>query len=377
MTHTLFTRFRSLCCLLMATLGLLFSAPAAAQDTLVAGTWYTVGINGAGTPLVRCSGCSPSNNPTSIDVPTAPWIITVAAGQQLHVVDAWTSSDQFELFINGVSLGTTSAPTVGGSCLGDLGCAMADPRYSQGTFTLPAGTHTLTGRQVAGTGGAAYFTVTSTAVPGVAPTLSGAMAQGQVAQAYSFTPTLGPVNVQLPVTFSALGALPPGMALNTSTGEVSGTPTQAGTFSFSLRASNAAGTSDLALTWVVVAPAPAAPSLSGSTGNGVVGQAYSFTPTVGPANVQLPITFSVLGALPPGMALNTSTGELSGTPTQAGTFSFSLQASNAVGTSTLALTWVVTAAVAVPTLQAWGLIALSLLAAGLGRQRLRAHRRAA
>ena len=155
MTHALVNRLRSLSHLFMVTLGLLLGTSAAAQDTLVAGTWYAVGFDGPGTALSPCAGCQPSTNPSSVAVPAAPWTITVAAGQQLVMVDAWRSGDQFQLFSNGATLGTTSAPTSGGDCGSDLTCAMGDARFSQGSFVLSAGTHTLTGLQVAGEWGAA------------------------------------------------------------------------------------------------------------------------------------------------------------------------------------------------------------------------------
>ena len=63
-----------------------------------------------------------------------------------------------------------------------------------------------------------------------------------------------------PVTFSLLsGSLPPGLSLSTLTGaegEISGTPTTAGTYSFTLRASNAFGTADNSFS-ITISAAPA------------------------------------------------------------------------------------------------------------------------
>ncbi len=121
--------------------------------------------------------------------------------------------------------------------------------------------------------------------------------------------------------------------------------------------------------------------LSGTAPAGVVGQPYAgFTPTLGPADVTQPLTYAVTGALPPGLTLDTNTGAISGTPTAAGSYDFSMTATNAAGTSApLALTIVVTApppppaaqVTPVPTLGEWGMIGLSGLLALFGLRRAR------
>ena len=68
-------------------------------------------------------------------------------------------------------------------------------------------------------------------------------------------------------------------------------------------------------------PAPAA---------GVVGTAYSTTFTA--KGTPAPSFAIVAGSLPPGLTFNPTTGVLSGTPTQAGSYTFTLTASNGVGT---------------------------------------------
>lgn len=182
---------------------------------------------------------------------------------RLLVVDGFSSGDQFELSSNGNSLGITSVPSTGANCVSDITCALGDTRFSQGSFPLSPGTNTLTGTTVLSPlgGGAGFFTISSQPAQAQAPSLSGAMAAGQVNQAYSFTPTLGPAGVSMPVTFAVIGTLPPGMALSPTTGTVSGTPTQAGTFTFTLLATNAVGSDDLPLSWVVAPLAVPVPTL--------------------------------------------------------------------------------------------------------------------
>ena len=60
--------------------------------------------------------------------------------------------------------------------------------------------------------------------------------------------------------------------------------------------------------------------------NGTVGTAYSATLTSSGAT-----SFTAIN-LPPGLSLNSATGQISGTPTTAGTFTFYAYASNAAGT---------------------------------------------
>lgn len=141
-----------------------------------------------------------------------------------------------------------------------------------------------------------------------------------------------------PITWSVIsGALPAGMSLSGST--ISGTPTGYGVSSFTVRATNASGTDDQALTLTVneagTVPVIATPSLA----VGQVGTAYSGTVT---ATGTAPITWSVIsGALPDGLALNASSGAITGTPTTEQLRSATLCATNAAGTDEYAVTMMV------------------------------------
>ena len=87
--------------------------------------------------------------------------------------------------------------------------------------------------------------------------------------------------------------------------------------------------------------AAAAPTITTDTlPNGKVGEAYSHTLT---ADGTTPITWSVSGsALPEGLTLNETTGEISGTPTAEGTAKFTVKAENSAGSDTKELSITIT-----------------------------------
>jgi hypothetical protein len=75
-------------------------------------------------------------------------------------------------------------------------------------------------------------------------------------------------------------------------------------------------------------PLPVAQNLPG----GVIGTAYSETVTVSQSPAQPPYMFAVIsGSLPAGLGLNGATGVISGTPTTAATYSFTIPLTDANG----------------------------------------------
>jgi hypothetical protein len=111
-------------------------------------------------------------------------------------------------------------------------------------------------------------------------------------------------------------------------GVISGAPTAAGTFNFTVKATNATGSDTQALS-ITITATPVAPAITtDSLAGGTVGTAYS-QPLA--ATGSAPITWSMAdGSLPGGLTLSSS-GVISGTPTAAGTFNFTVKAEN--GTS--------------------------------------------
>lgn len=109
------------------------------------------------------------------------------------------------------------------------------------------------------------------------------------------------------------GALPPGLNLDASSGTVSGTATSTGPFTFTLRVTDTIPQFDEQnVTIAINSPAP--PSITTSSlPTGTVNQPYSNTQLTATGGAQ-PYSWSVSPALPNGLALNPSSGVISGTP---------------------------------------------------------------
>ncbi len=149
-------------------------------------------------------------------------------------------------------------------------------------------------------------------------------AKAQTAYSTSLTATGGTA----PYTWSvASGALPVGLSLSSSSGQISGTPSQAGSSSFTVQVTDSSSPAQTATEQLSITVAAAATPLqitSGPIPSGQVGSAYSTTLTA--TGGVAPYTWGISsGSLPAGLNLNASTGQIGGTPTQSGSYSFVVQ----------------------------------------------------
>jgi hypothetical protein len=132
-----------------------------------------------------------------------------------------------------------------------------------------------------------------------------------------------------PVSWSESGALPPGMSLNAA-GQLLGTPVTAGTYPFTVAAidsssppRNATGMVSLQISDSLTVISTTSLPPSGTATYPYAG--YTFTVASGGSP---PFTWKVTaGALPPGLTLG-SDGSLSGTPTSAGSYTFTVSATD-------------------------------------------------
>ena len=134
------------------------------------------------------------------------------------------------------------------------------------------------------------------------------------------------------------GILPAGLSLDPATGVISGTPTQAGPFTFTVRARDSTGQTASKSFNLAVNPAALAIATASPLPNGTLGAAYSqgLQATGGTP----PYSWSLSsGSLPEGLALDANQGRLSGTPTATGSATFTVQVTdNARRTSTKSFT---------------------------------------
>ncbi len=152
----------------------------------------------------------------------------------------------------------------------------------------------------------------------------GSLPDGPAATAYSLA--LGASGGEAPYAYEVTGgSLPPGLALS-SGGTLSGTPTVTGTWNFTVTATDVnvcQGSQAYSLTIICPVITLSPPVLPG----GILGLPYSQR-IAGLGGVG-PYAFAVTGgSLPPGLALSPD-GTLSGTPTNAGSWSLTIQATDA------------------------------------------------
>lgn len=156
---------------------------------------------------------------------------------------------------------------------------------------------------------------------------SAATSSGVEGTAYTFTVTVDTDLSIGPYTFHATG-LPAGLSINASTGVISGTPTGHGVASVSIWATNDNGESVAqGHTLTVTQPVPVITSGNSATRRAGVPLSFQVVAT------QSPSSYAATG-LPAGLSLHPSTGLLSGTVPDAGTYTFSITASNTGGSST-------------------------------------------
>lgn len=147
----------------------------------------------------------------------------------------------------------------------------------------------------------------------------------------SYGQTLAATGGTAPLTWSiADGDLPDGISLDTSTGELSGVPTTAGTATFTVAVTDQNGSTAQQQLSIVIA---AAPVITTSTLNSVTASA-GYSQQLAATGGQAPLTWGIdAGALPDGLSLNAATGEITGTPTVPGPFTFTVSATDANGIS--------------------------------------------
>jgi Putative Ig domain len=204
-----------------------------------------------------------------------------------------------------------------------------------GTGNLAAGARVIVGTFPTGTSSTTSNTNFGLAeianVPSITSVLPGAVLSTSYSQTFAATGGMGPY------TYSVSGgALPDGLTLSTG-GVLSGTPTSAGSFTFSIQAQDTLMANGTRSYTFIVASTALAITTSATLPAGTQGGEYSQTlaGSGGTAGYTWTVTS---GSLPGGISLS-SAGLLSGTPTTPSNSSFTVRLADSGGlTSSLAMT---------------------------------------
>ena len=290
--------------------------------TLNTSTGYLSGtITAAGSYPVTISATNASGmssatltlNITPVPAPALPVIISAAgatgvAGSPFsYAVQA--SGTPTSYAATGVPAGLTFNTSTG---------VLTGTPTTAGTYPL-----TVSATNVTGIGLAVVRLVVAASASGPPVVTSAAGVVGLLKEPFNYFLT-----TNSPTTNYTAGNIPTGLSLNSTTGQISGTPTQAAAFTMPISATNAAGTTQVTLTFPVINPSFAV-FTSPAAISAVVGQSFTTTLTSSSTSVYS----SAASPLPPGLTLNASTGVISGSPTTVGSYPATITQSGSAGTA--------------------------------------------
>lgn len=161
--------------------------------------------------------------------------------------------------------------------------------------------------------------------------INAALPDGTALETYPTT-TVTASGGQGSYTYSAVG-LPAGLSIDATTGKITGTPTQPGTYSVAVTVTDAAGATAVSNHNVTIGVAPldmtaTLPQIA------IIGEPYTSNPPTVSGGIP-PYSFTAVG-LPDGLSIDPSTGVVSGTPTTPGdsTVTIILTVNDGTGQST-------------------------------------------
>ena len=262
----------------------------------------SLNISGSGIESISVAGTSlvvsPANIPQGhVGVPYAPVAFSVSGGVPPYVLTLTHAVPPGMAFDPNTRV-LSGTPTTGGSYSIDFDASDQAGDFGGGSALLP--------------------------VPDIVPLTQ---PDGVIG-----TPYLGGFNAfaftVINPTLSVSGVLPPGVLFSSvgGSGQLSGTPTVAGTFTFTASALGGGLTATRVYSITILSSPPI--QIGGVQG-GTVGVPYNQTIPIFYATPPLTVTLTS-GTVPPGLTLSTS-GVLSGTPTQYGQFGLTLSVVDSTG----------------------------------------------
>ncbi|AIY41596.1 Fibronectin type III domain protein [Collimonas arenae] len=276
----------------------------------------TAGTSSPATVTVTVS------SPTLTITPSGSWSVTDGGSYSQTLTWAGGAAPYSGITVTGLPAGLSVTAT------SSTGATISGTPTAVGSFTVTASatdSSTGTGPFTKSQG----FTLT-VAAPTVSLTPPGPTLTPSYGSAFSqaFTASGGVA----PYAYVLTGSLPSGLSWNAATATLSGTPTQSGSFPISVSATDhSTGTGapfSTSVNYTLTVSAPTIAISPVSAPGGAIGQSYSTT--ISASGGVAPYSFTIsAGALPSGVALNGATGALTGTPTAAGSFNFTVNASDA------------------------------------------------
>ncbi|QXH44848.1 autotransporter domain-containing protein [Pseudomonas xanthosomatis] len=308
---------------LIGTTGVTFGGSAATGVTINSSTSVTVVTPAHAAGAVDVVLSTPGGTATLVSGYTYVAPSPPVAGAVSVTVAANSSANPITLNLSGGT--ATSVAVASGPSQGTTNVSGTSITYTPTAGYSGGDSFTYTATGPGGTSAPATVTITINA-----PTLvisPSSLPNATASNAYS--QTLSTANGATPYSYVVTsGAVPPGLSL-ASGGVLSGTPSAVGTFNFTVTstdAHNATGSQAYSLT-VVAATIAISPTTLGPL---TAGTAYSQTLSATGGNGSY--TWSTAGSLPPGITVS-SGGVVSGTPTSSGNYSFTVTATDSLGST--------------------------------------------